>query len=163
MPGAIGKENARFLGVKSKIEPSLYSQSLTFFFYRDSCYRDRRSLFPENPRPPPGLDSCVCANGFFGLAPSSATTLGGPRRLWCSPPVSGRFPTPSTRFRREILRPDFFNWFRGWCFVKTRAKTIQIRKIDFFLMDHSCSFLDRSETLETTFCWILGTLWVRLQ
>ena len=31
MPGSIGEENARFLGVKSKIEPSLSSESLLFF------------------------------------------------------------------------------------------------------------------------------------
>ena len=40
-------------------------------------FRDRRSLFPENPRPPPGLDSCVSGQGFRGLAPSSATSLEG--------------------------------------------------------------------------------------
>ena len=37
--------------------------------------RDRRSLFPENPRPPPGLDSCVSAQVFRGLAMSSRAAL----------------------------------------------------------------------------------------
>ena len=35
------------------------------------------SLFPENPRPPPGLDSCVSGQGFRGLPPSSTRMLEG--------------------------------------------------------------------------------------
>ena len=106
-----------------------------------SC-RDRRSLFPENPRPPPGLDSCVSGQVFRGLAPSSRTTLEGGaaesgallRFLGVSRPLlhdSGE----------KSRGPTFFRRAPGRCFCKFAriskwaklAKIDQNLKIPFFL------------------------------
>ena len=108
--------------------------------------RDRRSLFPESRRPPPGLDSCVSAHGFCVLPPSSRTTLevrpidsgallrflGGSRPLLHD---SGEKSCVTTIFRHHA----------GRCFsyipifskrAKRSKKAIQIPKSKFRYLDH---------------------------
>ena len=78
----------------------------------------------------------------------------GPRRVRSSPPVSGRFPTPTTRFRGEIVRPDFFHHQAGRCFCdkrtfSKRTKSVENRSksqnFEFFHLDHHVTL---SATLE---------------
>ena len=122
-----------------------------YFFY---SHRDRRSLFPENPRPPPGLDSCVCAHVFRGLARSSTTTLEG------RPADSGallRFPGGSRPLLDDsgekscvltFFRHDAGPWIPDIPIFSKRAKSTKIKqnpkKSSFFHLDHSCNFLNRS-------------------
>ena len=52
-----------------------HASKLCFFDNYIGNFRDRRSLFPESRRPPPGLDSCVSGHGFCVLPPGSRATL----------------------------------------------------------------------------------------
>jgi hypothetical protein len=135
-------------------------------------FRDRRSLFPENPRPPPGLDSCVSGNGFRGLAPSSRTTLEGRpadsgalrRFLGVSRPlltISGEISSALTFFRHQA----------GRCFcdipifskrAKSVKKAIQIQNFDFARLDCACNCMNRSGELETFLLRIVNILRVEL-
>ena len=123
--------------------------------------RDRRSLFPESRRPPPGLDSCVCGNGFCVLPPSSRTTLevrpidsgallrflGGSRPLLAD---SDEFSSVLTFFRHQA----------GRCFchipifskrAKRSKKAIQIPKLGFSKLECICDFLVRLKRFSCVF------------
>ena len=112
----------------------------------DLFFRDHRSLFPENRRPPPGLDSCVSGNGFCALPPGSRATLEGGaaesdalrRFLGVSRPLR-------TISGEKSCGPTFFRHQAGRCFcnipvfskrAKRSKKAIQIPKSKFRYLDH---------------------------
>ena len=136
-----------------------FSSSTTETQYCVGNYRDRRSLFPENPRPPPGLDSCVCGNVFRVLAPSSGTTLEGrPVDSGALLPFLGVSRPPLDDSGEKSCGPTFFHHQGGRCFLANAAfpkrakrskKAIQNQNFHFSKLEYASEFVNRSGVLET--------------
>ena len=122
-------------------------------------YRDHRSLFPENPRPPLGLDSCVCGHVFRVLPPSSMASLEG-EAAECG--LLHRFLGGSRPLRHDSGEksrgPTFFHHAPGRCFsyiarISKRAKSVKkgykIQKSNFAKLGCVCDFVDGAGALET--------------
>ena len=90
------------------------------------------------------------------------SNFGGTARLLrCSPPVYGRFPTPTARFLGEIVRPDFFSSCRPMLLWQTHF--FKMSKIGNIIISARNIFLPIfQEPLETYGCRIMRTLRLEL-
>ena len=132
-------------------------------------FRDRRSLFPENPRPPPGLDSCVCAHVFFGLAPSSRTTLervGQPNlvlssRFWAFPDPYYTIPGRNRASQLFFIMKQAGTFLTDTLFQNEQNRTkkrYKSQKFDFAKLEHAGDFENRCGLLETFSRWFPSIL-----